>query len=103
MSRRKMAPVYIGDVGEIVVPQPKVAPPPDLDLNKLTFRQLCNLAVACNLDLRDIIGVSSCDKHYTMVFLGDKELPQGYNLFEDAVYCKNCWRYFRYRDKRVFE
>jgi hypothetical protein len=96
-----MARVYVGDIGTVVTPQPITQLPKDLDLSQLTFRQLCNLAVACNIDVRDMIGVENCIEHEGMVLLADKEMPSGYNLFEDCKYCKNCWQFFRYKEKQV--
>lgn len=98
MRKRTMGRVYVGDVGEIPERQPKYSVPKELDTSQLTFRQLCGLALAVGIDVRDIIGVKTCKDHYDMVFLGDKVMPEGYNLFEHCVYCRNCWQFFRYRE-----
>jgi len=96
MSRRsRMAPVYIGDIGIITPPTTKTGLPEGFDTSKLTFRQLCNVAVLVGIDVREIIGIKECWMHVDMVFLGDKQMPDGYNLFEHCNYCKSCWRLFR--------
>lgn len=95
MGRTKMARVYVGDVGEIVVKEPKKTLPKDLDLSKYDFRELCNIAILVGIDLRQIIGVEKCSNHIRMVVLGDKEMPEGMNIFEHCVYCQNCWQIFR--------
>lgn len=96
MSRRnRMAPVYVGDVGVIPEPSPTIPMPLGLDTSNLTFRQLCNLALAVGIDIRDIIGVKECYMHVDMIFLGSNEMPDGYNIFEHCTYCKNCWKLFR--------
>lgn len=99
MPRAKQAPVFIGDIGVIVEPRQKYGVPSDVDLSQLTFRQLCNLAVLLGHDIRDIIGVKSCIDHYELyVFLGDRPMPEGYNLFSHCVYCIHCWRLFRLKE-----
>lgn len=94
--------VFLGEVGDIVVRPPVTDEPlKNIDLNdeRLTLRDLCNIALACHIDIKDLIGVKKCENHYGMVVLADKELPQGYNLFEHCVYCRNCFQYFR--EKRI--
>lgn len=96
MARSKMAPVYIGDVGEMhTFNTVKYSLPEGFDTSQLTLRELCNLALVVGLNFKDIIGVSSCDKHYGMVKLGSGKLPDGYNLLEHCSYCKQCWEMFR--------
>lgn len=97
MAKSGMKPVYIGDVGDTTrLVQPKKSLPEGIDFSKLTFRQMCNIAVAVGFDVRDIIGVSSCDKHYGMIeFPYTHEFPEGMNLFDHCTYCKNCWKLFR--------
>jgi hypothetical protein len=90
--------VYIGDIGTIIPPKPKPALPP-IDLSQMSYRDMCNLAVAIGLDVRDIIGIEHCYEHEGMVFIADRALPEGFDLFSDCVYCKNCWRFFRTRTK----
>lgn len=91
-----MARVYIGDVGEIPPPQAPFETELKFDLSKVTFRDLCNLTTILGFDVRDIIGINDCFEHRNMIFLGDKEMPEGFNLFEHCVYCKNCWKLFRW-------
>lgn len=100
MSRNGgMKPVYVGDVGNThYVGRPKtIKQPPKLDYGSMSFRELFNMAIECGFDVRDLIGVKSCDDHNGMIFLGGKEMPQGMNLAEHCVYCNNCWRFFRQR------
>jgi hypothetical protein len=100
MRKSGMAPVYVGDIGVITRREPKRVLPKELDLSKYSFRDLCNIAILVGIDLRDIIGISSCSDHRNMVFLGGKELPDGYNIFEHCVYCKNCWQLFRIKNEK---
>lgn len=99
----KMARVYVGDVGTLTKPTPKSGIPKELDLSGLTFRQLCNLAVALGHDVRDIIGIDHCYEHYGMIAIGNRELPEGFNLFEHCSYCRNCWQTFRQKEAIPFE
>lgn len=103
MARYRQAPVYIGDVGVITPPTPKTPIPQNFDFSQLTYRQICNLLVACGYDVRDIIPIEHCSDHASMIFLGGKELPEGYNFFEDVKYCKNCWQLFRFKEKQVYD
>lgn len=93
MKRSGMSRVYVGDVGFIVEPTIPTPIPP-IDTSNLTLRELGNLALNIGIDIRDIIGILTCEEHIDMVFLGDKEMPEGYNLIEHCVYCKNCWQLF---------
>jgi uncharacterized metal-binding protein len=93
-----MQPVYVGDIGVIIQRSEKHARPADIDLDTLDFRQLCNLAVYCGIDVRDLIGIRFCYEHVDMTEIGARALPQGYNLFESCKYCKNCWRFFRIKN-----
>lgn len=94
----KMAPVYIGDVGVIVTPEEKPKLPKGFDFSKLTFRQMCNLAVACGISVKDIIGIDHCYDHQKMIPIGGRELPAGMNLFEHCVFCRNCFLFFRIKE-----
>lgn len=96
MSRRTMAPVYVGDVGVIIEPSTIQELPANIDTSKLSFRELCNVLVSVGIDVRMLIGVDNCNAHVNMVFLGDKEMPEGYNLFEHCSYCRVCWQLFRW-------
>lgn len=94
----RMQKVFLGEIGDIVVTAPITNEPlrnVDLDDENLSLRDLCNLALRCNIDVRELIGVKYCGEHYDMVLLADKELPAGYNLFEHCVYCRNCFTFFR--------
>jgi hypothetical protein len=94
-----MAKIYVGDIGTITISPPKIGLPKDLDLSGLSFRQLCNLAVVCGFDVRDLIGIDNCYEHVEMVLIFDRALPEGFNLFDHCSYCRNCWRMFRVRYK----
>ena len=94
-KRNGMKPVYVGDIGEIVIKTPISKPTRKLDLENMSLRELFREALECGFDVRELIGVEGCDKHVGMVFLGGKTMPQGMNLVENCVYCKNCWQYFR--------
>lgn len=98
MARSGMKPVYIGDVGQIVPRTPKMGIPKEVDISHLSFRDLCNLAVVCGFELRDIIGIKSCFEHQDKILLADRALPDGMNLFEHCVYCKNCFQFFRIKE-----
>lgn len=94
MARGKMAPVYVGDVGQIHTYNREKVGLPEFDLSTLPLRDLCNLALKVGFDVREIIGVPSCEDHLKMVILHNT-MPEGMNLFEHCVYCKNCWQFFR--------
>jgi hypothetical protein len=89
--------VFFGEIGEITISAPLTAEPLlGVDIDAIDdLHVLFNLCLACGIDVRDIIGVQTCDKHVGWVLLADKELPEGYNLVEHCVYCKSCWTFYR--------
>lgn len=92
----KMAKVYLGDVGVItLVERVKPQLPENIDFSVMTLRELCNFALSIGVDLKEIIGVNKCSGHAGMVVLGNNKMPDGYNLFEHCIFCKNCWQLFR--------
>ena len=103
MARYRQAPVYVGDVGVITTPTPKTPIPANFDASQFTYRQICNILVVCGVDVRDIIPINECIEHEVMIFLGSKELPEGFNFFEDVKYCKSCWQMFRFKEKQVYD
>lgn len=96
MARSGMKPVYVGDIGVIVEQSKPIALPAEIDLDQLTHRQLCNLAALLGHKVTDIIGIDTCEEHLTFyTALDGYKMPEGYNLFDHCVYCKNCWRTYR--------
>lgn len=95
MSRRGVAAIYIGDIGEIVI-QPPVKPLTEkVDTDALTTRQMFQIALDHGVDVRYLLGVADCEDHDGMVYVGGNKLPDGYNWCDNMRYCNNCWRWFR--------
>ena len=97
MARRNgMQRVYIRDIGNIVPPTTRQPLPPGIDLDKLTTRELFSLGVQCGISVQELIGVDSCNDHFTKYTkLAGNKLPDGYNWAEHVIYCNSCWEYFR--------
>lgn len=96
MARNRIAPVMIGDVGEVFL-QPVRKPLPDVDYDSLDIHELFAIVIECNIDIKLFIGIDNCYEHESlgMVAIGNRELPQGFNWIEHVKYCKNCYLLFR--------
>lgn len=99
MKRTSMARICVGDVGVLSPPQEVTPIPPDLDMDTLSTRELMIVALNAGVKLKDLIGVDQCFMHVEYVELGAKALPEGYNLLEHCVWCRNCFVLFRIKRK----
>lgn len=98
MAKSGMRPVYVGDVGNVTPRKPKGTIPAHIDIDKLSFREMCSLAISVGFELRELIGIKTCGEHIGMVLLADRIMPEGMNLFEHCVYCRNCFQLFRIKE-----
>lgn len=92
---RRQSAVYVGDIGDITVAAPLTPIPLDIDIDALTNRELFKLLLDHGVDVRLILGVDYCYQHVDMIYLGGLPMPEGYSLFENTRYCRNCWAWWR--------